>query len=104
LEILDPLKNTVSGTVAVGRLPHGIAANADERTVYVTDEGSGDVSVIDLVDRKVTATITIDTIGGTPREIVVQRRSIRALVSLHDPSDAPVSSGAPAPNVDARRI
>jgi YVTN family beta-propeller protein len=105
LEILDPLKNTVSGTVAVGRLPHGIAANADERTVYVTDEGSGDVSVIDLVDRKVTATITIDTIGGTPREIVVQRRSIRALVSLQDPSDAPVSSGAPAPpNVDARRI
>ncbi len=75
LEILDPLRNIISGTVAVGRHPHGIAAGADERTVYVTDEGSGDVSVVDLEDRKVKATITIDTIGGTPREIVVQPRS-----------------------------
>jgi YVTN family beta-propeller protein len=38
----------------------------------VTDEGSGDVSVVDLENRKVKATITIDTVGGTPREIVVQ--------------------------------
>ncbi len=75
LEILDPVRNIISGTVAVGRLPHGIATGADERTVYVTDEGSGDVSVVDLEDRKVKATITIDTIGGAPREIVVQPRS-----------------------------
>jgi YVTN family beta-propeller protein len=74
LEILDPVRNSISGTVAVGRLPHGIATGADERTVYVTDEGSGEVSVVDLVDRKVKVTITIDTIGGTPREIVVQPR------------------------------
>ena len=85
MEILDPTRNTVRGTVAVGKLPRGIATSADERTAYVTNEGSGDVSVVDLVLRKVTAIISIDTLGGTPGEIVVQPRLIAPLLHAKMP-------------------
>jgi YVTN family beta-propeller protein len=53
----------------VGKLPHWIAISSDGRTVYVTDEGSNDVSVVDLASQKVTATIPV---GNAPRKIAVQ--------------------------------
>src|SRR5262249_37437941 len=39
---------------------------------YVTNEGSNDISVVDLVSRAVTATIPV---GNAPRKIAVQRIS-----------------------------
>jgi len=111
--ILDPVRNVVRGIVAVGRHPYGIAASADDRTVYVTNEGSGDLSVVDLVDRTVTATISIDSIGGTPRDIVVQappiksapasRRSGGTSVSQFSPADSGSATSPPSlpPGYDA---
>lgn len=106
LEILDPVRNVVRGIVAVGRHPYAIAASADDRTVYVTNEGSGDLSVVDLVDRTVTATISIDRIGGTPRDIVVQASSIESApasrrsggtsVSQFFPPDSGSATSAPS--------
>jgi hypothetical protein len=72
LVIVDPARNIVRVAVDVGMTPYGIAIGADNRTVYVTCEGSGDVLVVDLVDRRIRATIPIDNIGGAAREIAVQ--------------------------------
>ena len=72
LVILDPVRNIVRAAVDVGETPYGMAMSADHRTVYVTCEGLGDVLVVDLVDRRIRATIPIDNIGGAAREIAVQ--------------------------------
>jgi YVTN family beta-propeller protein len=50
-------------------MPHWIAANSQGTTAWVTNEGSNDVSVVDLATGKVTATIPI---GNAPRKIVIQ--------------------------------
>jgi YVTN family beta-propeller protein len=76
----------VRGVVALGRHPYGIAAGPDDRTVYVTNEGSGDVSVVDLVNRRVTATILVDAISGLPREIAVQPRPVASASAGHGQS------------------
>ena len=64
---------TVAGarerTVAVGKAPHWSMASSDGRTAYVTNEGSNDVSVVDLTSRTVIATIAV---GNAPRKIAVQ--------------------------------
>lgn len=74
LEIIDLARGVVNGTVPVGKRPHGIAIAVDERTVYVTNGGSNEVSVIDLSDLKVTGTISLGDAGYSPGEIVVQPR------------------------------
>jgi YVTN family beta-propeller protein len=50
-------------------MPHWIGVTADSRWAYVTNETSNDVSVVDLAERKVTATVPV---GNGPRKIVVQ--------------------------------
>src|SRR3970282_1092790 len=43
--VLDVQKRTVSGQVTAGSLPHHIAATPDGSQAWVTNHGSGDVSV-----------------------------------------------------------
>ncbi len=69
LTIFDPTANTVKGTVTVGKNPHWIATSADGDTVYVTNEASNDVSVVNVDTQKVIATIPV---GQAPRKIVIQ--------------------------------
>ena len=64
----------VAATVAVGKTPHWVAASADSQTAYVTNEGSNDVSVVDLGRRTVVATIPV---GNAPRKVAVQPGAIR---------------------------
>jgi YVTN family beta-propeller protein len=67
LELFDPATNRSVRSLAVGRHPHWQASNGDQK-VYVTNEGSNDVSVVDLVSGQ-TRTIAV---GAAPRKIVVQ--------------------------------
>ena len=53
-------------TRAVGKQPHWMAS--DDKTVWVTHEGSNDVGAVDLASGK-TTTIAV---GNAPRKIVVQ--------------------------------
>jgi YVTN family beta-propeller protein len=69
LQLFDPATNAPTRSVAVGRQPHWIAAAADGRTVFVTNEGSNDVSVVDLATGQ-TKTIPV---GSGPRKVIVQR-------------------------------
>lgn len=48
--------------------PHNSAISPDGRTAYVTNEGSNDVSVVDLASQQVVATAPV---GNGPRKIAV---------------------------------
>ncbi len=69
LLLFDPATNKPLRAIAVGKQPHWVAASADGRKAYVTNEGSNDVTVVDLV-AGTTATIAV---GTAPRKVVVQR-------------------------------
>ena len=62
----DPATRSPLRAFPVGRQPHWMAS--DGKTVWVTNEGSNDVSAVDLANGK-TTTIAV---GNAPRKIVVQ--------------------------------
>jgi YVTN family beta-propeller protein len=68
LLLFDPVKNKPVRRIVVGRQPHWAALLGDGKTAYVTNEGSNDVSVVDLASGK-TGTIAV---GNAPRKVVVQ--------------------------------
>ncbi len=51
-------QNTVTATITVGSEPRGVAVTPNGAYAYVTNEGSGTVSVISTATNTVTATIT----------------------------------------------
>jgi len=68
LQLFDPSTHAPLRAIAVGRQPHWMAATADGKRVYVTNEGSNDVTVVDPASGK-TTTIAV---GSAPRKVVVQ--------------------------------
>ena len=69
LDLFDPATYTATGSIKVGTMPHWIGVTSDSRWAYVTNENSNDVSVVDLADASVKATVPV---GNAPRKIVVQ--------------------------------
>ncbi len=67
LLLFDPVTNTPVRGIPVGKQPHWLAVSGDGKTAFVTNEGSNDVSVVDLASGK-TTTITV---GNAPRKVVV---------------------------------
>jgi YVTN family beta-propeller protein len=59
-------------SISVGSNPDGIAVDATTDTIYVANNGSDSVSVIDGAKAKVTGTITV---GATPRGIAVDEKT-----------------------------
>ena len=72
LLLFDPASQAALRSVAVGKQPHWMAS--DGKTVWVTNEGSNDVSAVDLASGK-TTTIAV---GNAPRKIVVQPAAAKA--------------------------
>jgi YVTN family beta-propeller protein len=68
LLLFDPATNKPARSVAVGKQPNWAATSSDGKTAYVTNEGSNDVTVVDLTTGR-TATIAV---GNAPRRVVVQ--------------------------------
>ena len=71
LLLFDPATNMPARSVAVGKQPHWATASGDGKTEYVTNEGSNDVTIVDLATGK-TATVAV---GNAPRKVVVQRNA-----------------------------
>jgi YVTN family beta-propeller protein len=69
LQLFDPASNAPLRAIAVGKQPHWMAATADGKSIYVTNEGSNDVTVVDLTSAQ-TKTIAV---GNAPRKVVIQR-------------------------------
>jgi YVTN family beta-propeller protein len=60
----------VVAAVPTGKAPHWIGLGGDGSRAYVTNESDNTVSVVDIAQRKVVATIPV---GNGPRKIAVQR-------------------------------
>ena len=69
LSLFDPATNRPTHNIAVGKQPHWATTSDDGKTTYVTNEGSNDVTVVDLPSGR-TATIAV---GNAPRKVVVQQ-------------------------------
>ncbi len=67
LQLFDPTTKKQVRAIAVGNQPHWQASN-DGKKVYVTNEGSNDVTVVDLG----TGQKTTIPVGTAPRKVVVQ--------------------------------
>jgi YVTN family beta-propeller protein len=67
LMLFDPSTHAVVKSIAVGKQPHWMAS-ADGRFVVVTNEGSNDVTIVDLQSGQ-TKSIAV---GNAPRKVVVQ--------------------------------
>lgn len=68
LTLFDPQTNKVTRSIAVGKQPHWAAVSDDGKTAFVTNEGSNDLTMINLADGKTTTV----AVGKAPRKVVVQ--------------------------------
>jgi YVTN family beta-propeller protein len=69
LTLFNPATNAAVRSIAVGKQPHWVAASGDGKNAYVTNEGSNDVTVVDLTSGQTKAI----PVGNAPRKVVVQR-------------------------------
>jgi YVTN family beta-propeller protein len=74
LLLFDPATNKPARSIAVGKQPHWATASGDGKTAYVTNEGSNDVTIVELTNGR-TTTIAV---GNAPRKVVVQGRAASA--------------------------
>lgn len=68
--VIDPATNQVVSTILVGRDPHGLAFSPDGSTLYVGNNGSGSVSVVDVATLAVTASLPLPG-GGQPAGLAI---------------------------------
>lgn len=68
LLLFNPTTNAAVRSVAVGKQPHWVATAGNGKKAYVTNEGSNDVTIVDLATGKTTTV----AVGNAPRKVVVQ--------------------------------
>jgi YVTN family beta-propeller protein len=68
LLLFHPSTNSTVRSVVVGKQPHWVTTASDGKKAYVTNEGSNDVTVVDLA----TGQTTTIAVGNAPRKVVVQ--------------------------------
>ena len=99
LLLFDPATNAPLRSVAVGKQPHWMAATPDGKKVFVTNEGSNDVTVVDLATRHDHDDSRSATRRARSSSSVLQRRpQRRAAVSIANfafaPGNVTVAPGA----------
>ncbi|MEV6492991.1 YncE family protein, partial [Actinoplanes sp. NPDC051633] len=87
-------KPVVTGTIKVGDEPEGTAVSPDNRTVYVANQGSRVLSVVDARTRKVTDV----RLRSNPRFVAVSRDGRQVFVSMYRDD----KSGSGVAVIDAR--
>jgi YVTN family beta-propeller protein len=75
--LFDPATNQGVRSIAVGKQPHWLALAGDGKTAYVTNEGSNDLSIVDIASGKVTSV----EVGKAPRKVVVQQTAQAAAMA-----------------------
>ena len=93
LLLFDPVTNQPLRSIAVGKQPHWVATSSDGKMAYVPNEGSNDLSVVDLASGK-TSSIPV---GNAPRKVVVQASATEATISINnftfDPAMITIKAG-----------
>ncbi|WP_260397188.1 plastocyanin/azurin family copper-binding protein [Variovorax sp. KBW07] len=67
--LFDPAARTAVRSIGVGKQPHWLDLSADGKKLWVSNEGSNDVSVVDLAGGPMRTV----AVGNAPRKIAVQR-------------------------------
>jgi YVTN family beta-propeller protein len=73
-------KPTLVGTIRVGAEPEGVTVSPDSRTVYVANQNSRVLSVVDAVGRRVTSV----RLRNTPRFVATSRDGRLVFVSMYE--------------------
>jgi len=73
-------KPVLVGTIRVGAEPEGVAVSPDARTVYVANQSSHVLSVVDAVSRRVTSV----PLRNTPRFVTASRDGRLVFVSMYE--------------------
>lgn len=87
VRVVDVASRKVVASIAVGRVPRGIASSPDGRTLYVTNSWSDNVSVIDAAQMRVVETLPA---GFEPTGVVVDSRGTTLYVANRLSSDISV--------------
>ncbi|GIF00489.1 hypothetical protein Ari01nite_79530 [Paractinoplanes rishiriensis] len=90
---------TVAGTIRVGAEPEGVAVSPDGRTLYVANQGSKILSVVDARTRKVSSSVTL---RNTPRFVTVSRDGKLVYVSMYEADKS--GSGVAVLDVGTRKV
>ncbi len=80
VSVLDTATNMVVATVSAGSFPVGVAVTQDGTRVFVTDQSSNALLVIDTATNSVIATVTVG-LGRTPRGVAVNSAGTRVYVA-----------------------
>jgi YVTN family beta-propeller protein len=93
VSVIDVAKNAVTGTIAVGVAPIGVALTPDGSRAYIANRSASDfegsVSVIDTQSQTVIATLTVP---GAPYGIVASPDGQHVYVTNHHPRKVSVIS------------
>ncbi|WP_250035697.1 beta-propeller fold lactonase family protein [Paractinoplanes maris] len=73
-------KPRVTGTIRVGAEPEGVVVSPDGRTIYVANQDSRILSIVDAATRKVTPV----TLRNTPRFVAVSRDGNTVFASMYE--------------------
>jgi YVTN family beta-propeller protein len=103
LTVIDPVANTIVGSIPAGATPTSVAVTPDGTRAYVTNSGGGTVSVIDLATSAVVNTIAVGAgatgIGVTPdgRKAYINNGTVRTVSAIAlDAFPAIVTASLPA--------
>ena len=77
LAIVNTYQNEVDQTIVAGRTPWGMAVSVLRNLLLVTNPGSGDLTILDIETRKLSASVHI---GGDPGEVLLTPDEEYALV------------------------
>ncbi|GID26869.1 YVTN family beta-propeller protein [Paractinoplanes brasiliensis] len=89
----------VIATVRVGAEPEGVAVSPDGRTVYVANQNSRILSVVDVASRKVSPV----QVRNTPRFVAVSRDGRTVFVSMYE-DDKRTGSGVAVVDATSRKV
>jgi YVTN family beta-propeller protein len=87
LAIVSPYQREVDQTIIAGRTPFGMAVSFTRNLLLVTNPGSGDVTILDIETRKLSASVHV---GGIPGEVLLTPDEEYALVISQDSGDVAV--------------
>jgi YVTN family beta-propeller protein len=88
--LFDPVAHASVRSIGVGKQPHWLDLSADGKKLWVSNEGSNDVSVVDLAGGPMHSV----AVGNAPRKIAVQRAA--SVPVAHAAGSVHVGSSAPA--------
>jgi YVTN family beta-propeller protein len=77
LVIVSPFQNQVAETILAGRTPYGMAVSDQRNLLFVTNPQSGDLTILDIETRAVSASVHV---GENPGEVLLTPDGEYALV------------------------